>query len=135
MARGNITDALVDLGGIGIDTLAFATPFVPGGAGTVIKVNRLGKTAANAVKTVDSEISDLLKPGGKLIGKAGKGKRVRELTGTTEDAFEFFNKLTKQRTTIAIEVATIRRRLPDGSIITFRKEATRSPRNSFWGHL
>ena len=58
--------ALVDAGGLIVDVLATAVPFIPGGAGTAIKAMRGADKAVDAVNAVDN-VSDVVKASNKTI--------------------------------------------------------------------
>lgn len=49
LRKGDYKGALVDVGGVIVDGLAAATPFIPGGAGAAIKAGRIANAADNAV--------------------------------------------------------------------------------------
>src|SRR5215208_6264149 len=57
--NGNYFDAAIDLAGIGIDGLAMATPFIPGGAGSAIKAARkAGEQIHHIIPKGDKFIKD-----------------------------------------------------------------------------
>ncbi len=51
--EGNWLDAAVDAGGVVVDTVAAATPFVPGGAGAAIKAARAGDKIIDGARAAD----------------------------------------------------------------------------------
>ncbi|WP_448721985.1 RHS repeat-associated core domain-containing protein [Acanthopleuribacter pedis] len=100
VSEGNWLDATIDAGGVIIDTAAAATPFVPGGAGAVIKAARAGdkiadgaraadnvidvRQAASAADTASDTSKTVKKPPRNPYGSKGKPdhqKKVRELQG------------------------------------------------------
>ncbi len=52
--KGNVGAALLDTGGIIVDSAAAIAPFVPGGAGTAIKAGRAVDKAADVVKATSN---------------------------------------------------------------------------------
>ncbi len=53
VSKGNYFDALLDAGGIAIDSAAAVIPVIPGGVGTIIKASRAGKVAAQLAKNAN----------------------------------------------------------------------------------
>jgi RHS repeat-associated protein len=54
--EGNVKGAVVDAVGVVIDSAATALPFIPGGAGTAIKVYRGANAAANVIQGTDKAL-------------------------------------------------------------------------------
>jgi RHS repeat-associated protein len=99
-------------------------------AANVAKFGRNVRGLTQAASTVSERLINILKPGGKLIGDPGPGKGVQEITGSTDDAFKFFNELTEGGTISSISKTRIETKLPGGSTISFRTKASRSPKTN-----
>jgi len=56
VASGNWGSAALDAGGVIVDVAATAVPFIPGGAGTAIKVARAADKTVDAVKKIDKAV-------------------------------------------------------------------------------
>ncbi|CAM2010766.1 RHS repeat domain-containing protein [Acanthopleuribacter pedis] len=69
--EGNWLDATIDAGGVVVDGIAAATPFVPGGAGSIIKAARAGDKIVDGAKAAD---------------KANDAKKAADAADTAADA-------------------------------------------------
>jgi RHS repeat-associated protein len=129
LTNGNYTNALIDAGGIIIDSAAALAPFIPAGVGFAIKTSRAGKAASSVLTgsslVKNTRIINILKRGGRLIGKAGSSEDIREVQGTLRDAERLFERLAEGGSVIIDKKATGARimRLPEGGTVTFRKFA------------
>jgi len=76
LTEGNYFDAAIDAGGVLLDSAAAATPFVPGGAATVI---RAGRTEKGISQVINEELTQLTKKGIKkpvVIGESMKRRII-----------------------------------------------------------
>ncbi|MDZ7640058.1 MAG: RHS repeat-associated core domain-containing protein [Bryobacterales bacterium] len=82
VSKGNYSDAAWDAGGVLLDTAATFVPFVPGGAGAVIKGARVANKIDNAVDTVSAaRNADKAKDAAKAAGAGTDAKKAG--TGTS----------------------------------------------------
>jgi hypothetical protein len=66
---------------------------VPVGAGIKVTGRLVEQAAARAMREALTRVTDILKPGGRLIGQAGRGSGVRELPGGLQEAQRVFERL------------------------------------------
>jgi RHS repeat-associated protein len=71
--------------------------------------------------------SDVLRPGGNLIGKAGTSESIRELEGGLSAAQEMFEQLARGGTVVAQDAKLIRVQVPGGGFVQLRTVMSRSP--------
>lgn len=78
-----------------------------------------------------ASVEDLLMPGGKPFGRAGSDERIREVTGTVDDALNFFFELVHASNAVEVQHTSYRGlmyELPTGGYIGVREYASwRSP--------
>jgi hypothetical protein len=102
-------------------------------AGLMLAMNVPALAARGAAgivaSAVRSRLARTLMPGGKLIGKAGRSPRVRELSGGYKAAEKMFKALTKGGSVSTPPGFTkgVRYTMPDGSHITYRPSSTSGP--------
>ena len=71
-------------------------------------------------------ISDILEPGGDLIGKAGTDATIRELSGGLPEAQSMFDQLSQGGTVVEQTPYLTRVELPDGGFVQLRTVMSRS---------
>ena len=74
-----------------------------------------------------ASISDILEPGGNLIGKAGTDVSIRELSGGLPEAQSMFDQLSQGGTVVEQTPYLTRVQLPDGGFVQLRTVMSQSP--------
>ncbi len=102
VSQENWGDAAIDAGGVIVDGLAAAIPFVPGGAGVAIKAGRVGDKIVDAAKAAD-KVADTAKAvdkatdAAKAADKAGDAAKTADKAGDAAKTGDKAGDAAKQR--------------------------------------
>jgi hypothetical protein len=83
--------------------------------------------AAEGTETGSASISDILQPGGNLIGKAGTDASIRDVSGGLPGAQAMFDQLSQGGTVVEQTPYLTRIQLPDGGLFSFGQSCPKAP--------